>query len=102
MAAQELEHVWQRIDVMRAEHEALHREVVALDSGVKALDRKVDDNRKTRDDQHAEVMRAINELRMAENERAGMAKLGRGVAVAIGATVALFGIVAGLMGYHRP
>jgi len=100
MAAAELQVVWERIDTMRGEHEALHRDVIALDAGVKALSTKVDDNRLVRDAQHAEILAAIKSLQEAESERSGMAKLGRGVATVIGAAAALAGLAFAFLGGH--
>ena len=94
MSAAEQEVIWERLEKhadlisgMRADHAQLSTDVKNLTGLVRARAEKAEI-------QHKEIIASINALTAAENERAGMAKLGRGVAMVIGGLAAVVGIVA--------
>jgi predicted nucleic acid-binding Zn-ribbon protein len=92
MSTAEQEAIWDRLEKhgdlisgMRADHVQLSTDVKNLTSLVRARAQKAEE-------QHKEIISSIKELTTAENERAGMAKLGRGVAVVVGSLAAAVGI----------
>jgi len=94
MSAAEQEAIWERlekhsdlINQSRADHAQLSTDVRNLTAIVRARAEKAEA-------QHKEIIGSIKELTAAESERAGMAKLGRGVAVAIAAIAGLVALVA--------
>jgi len=97
MSAAEQEAIWERlekhadtINAIRIDHAQLSADVRNLTSLVRARANKAEE-------QHKEIIASISALTAAENERGGMAKLGRGVAAAIAALAAAVGIVAAAM-----
>lgn len=92
MSAAEQEAIWERLEKhgdliagMRADHAEMSAEVRNLTGLVRERAEKAET-------QHKEIIASINALTAAENERGGMAKLGRGVAMvvaAIGTAVAI-------------
>ena len=97
MSAAEQDAIWERlekhadtINAIRIDHAQLSADVRNLTSLVRARANKAEE-------QHKEIIASISALTAAENERGGMAKLGRGVAAAIAALAAAVGIVAAAM-----
>lgn len=107
MSAAESEAVWQRLEKhaqeiadIRVSHEGLAGRVDTHMATTEAIADTVKQRALRADEQHKEIMASLTALKAAEDERAGMAKLGRGVAVFIGAIVSLGGILLAMMS-HR-
>lgn len=99
MSAAEQEAIWERlekhadtINAMRIDHAQLSTDVKNLTGLVRARAEKAEL-------QHKEIIASINALTAAENERGGMAKLGRGVAMVLAAIAAAVGIVLAAIGH---
>ena len=97
MSAAEQEAIWERLEKhgdmingMRVDHAQLSADVRNLTGLVRARAEKAEA-------QHKELISSINALTAAENERGGMAKLGRGVAMVIGAIAAAAGVIVAAM-----
>ena len=93
MSAAEQDAIWERLEKhgdlingMRVDHAQLSADVKNLTSLVRARANKAEE-------QHKEIIARITALTAADNERGGMAKLGRGVAMVVGAIAAAAGIV---------
>lgn len=92
--SEDTKELWDEHNKLRDKHEALHREHEQLKARYDnvlerfdALDHTIADNERRRAERHDEVLaelrqvsKGLKELRTAEDERAGMAKLGRAVA----------------------
>lgn len=102
MSAAEQEAIWERlekhadmINQSRADHAQLSADVRNLTALVRARAEKAES-------QHKEIIGSIKELTKAENERVGMAKLGRGVAIAVGSVAAAVGIIMAFFSARPP
>jgi hypothetical protein len=100
MSTVESEAIWKKFDRhaeeianLRVSHESLAGRVDAHMATTEAIAETVKMRAIKADAQHNEIMTAIHELRTDKSERDGMAKLGRGVAIFIGAVAAIGGII---------